>query len=515
MILTAILLMSSITSGADVPRGHYLIDDNVPQVAAPIEEDARLPSNSVIDIVQFGDSLWLGTGRGLAELHLDVPGGGWSVMDEGDGLGKGGVSALAVTDSVIWVATAYSKDTDYGLKPAGGGVGYSRDSGVTWHWQKQPVDDRNETDFKPTTTNIQNLTYDFALSNTAVWIVSYGGGLRKLPYGEDEWINRPPDDKPFWAKEHLNHRCFSAVFHDSLLYIGTADGVNRSTDEGETWTHFYHEINNPGTISGNFVTALAVQKTNLGYNLWAATWRAERSTEHYGISVSSNKGDSWRIVLCDTTTMPDDSLLIDKYGQLKVHNFGFKGETVYAAADGGLWKSTDSGNSWGEGPWLQTIEDPSVGLSFEELDFYSVTPVGDSLWVGTDEGLFVGWWDRETLEYVWRVHRAYQPVGVGGEPDSYAYPNPFSPVRGVITNIQVPAYGQTYVKYTIFNFAMEKVFKSATFLLPGGGKGDMKGYGSVSWDGRDDARRIVANGVYFYRIQVDDKTWWGKVMVLD
>ena len=35
------------------------------------------------------------------------------------------------------------------------------------------------------------------------------------------------------------------------------------------------------------------------------------------------------------------------------------------------------------------------------------------------------------------------------------------------------------------------------------------------WDGLDDSKRIVANGVYFYRVILDDgDPTWGKVMVL-
>ncbi|NQU04518.1 MAG: hypothetical protein HQ568_00385, partial [Calditrichaeota bacterium] len=72
------------------------------------------------------------------------------------------------------------------------------------------------------------------------------------------------------------------------------------------------------------------------------------------------------------------------------------------------------------------------------------------------------------------------------------------------------------VSYSIYNFAMEKVVDyESTTPLPGGGIGDMEGYGSVSWNGLDKSGMLVANGVYFYRIKVGSKTYWGKIMVLD
>jgi len=62
---------------------------------------------------------------------------------------------------------------------------------------------------------------------------------------------------------------------------------------------------------------------------------------------------------------------------------------------------------------------------------------------------------------------------------------------------------------------MEKVIEMGTVTLPGSGIGNMTGYGAVTWDGRDFQQKIVANGVYFYRVKVNDNTWWGKILVID
>ena len=36
------------------------------------------------------------------------------------------------------------------------------------------------------------------------------------------------------------------------------------------------------------------------------------------------------------------------------------------------------------------------------------------------------------------------------------------------------------------------------------------------WDGRNDRGVIVANGVYFYKLEVEgEKTAWGKIVVLN
>ena len=54
------------------------------------------------------------------------------------GLGKGGVSGLAVSDEMIWVATGFDTITEFGSFQAGGGLAYSEDDGMTWNYINQP-----------------------------------------------------------------------------------------------------------------------------------------------------------------------------------------------------------------------------------------------------------------------------------------------------------------------------------------------------------------------------------------
>lgn len=37
---------------------------------------------------------------------------------------------------------------------------------------------------------------------------------------------------------------------------------------------------------------------------------------------------------------------------------------------------------------------------------------------------------------------------------------------------------------------------------------------SVSWDGTDDQGRVVASGVYFWRLVVDGRSWSGKILLM-
>ncbi len=508
-IIAIVLIFGSLSYGALLPGEH--------RIDAAFEIGARLPSNSIIDIKPDGDSLWLGTGRGLAELHLDNS--EWSVINQDNGLGQGGISALTITDSIMWAATAYTEHTSVGALPAGGGVGYSRDFGNSWTWFDQPLDDRDEEDYKPTTTNVQNVTYDIAISPLAVWITSWGGGLRRKFHDSNDWEVITPDGQPFTALGNLNHVAFSAVHANGVLWVGTAAGINRSENEGETWTKFSHLNNDPNTISGNFITGLAVQNTDDATLIWGATWKAQGSSEYYGISVTDDNGASWRVPLSDSTILATGDYLVDVYGPLRVHNFGFLGDTVYAAADGGLWWHPFRGKTDVES-WhvinADEIVDETIDERFDGADFFSVAPTGDSLWVGTDDGLALRMPDpMSPREFVWRIHRAHRPAGVDGEPETFAYPSPFSPQREGFTRFQFSLNSSELASYEMYNWAMESVYKSGNSTITGGGTGNMAGYATLRWDGRDNSGRIVANGVYFYKLKVGDKTHWGKVMILD
>ena len=499
-----LLLLFTCSASAAILPGRYSLD-------AQPDADGRMPSNSIIDIKPHGETIWFGTGRGLAQLYLD--GSGFAIIKNENGIGRGGVSAVAITDSIIWAATAYSEKVQDTYYPAGGGVGYSRDGGINWTWMDQPVDPPDVVDYSPTTTNIQNVTYDIALSASAVWISSWGGGLRRMRYDNNQWELVTPDGESFSALLHLNHRAFSAVYAYGTLFIGTAAGINRTSDEGMSWELSAFQLE-ALSISGNFVTALAAQDLGGRANIWAATWKAEGAYEYYGVSVSEDYGASWGVALSDSTILSSGDYLVDRYGPLRAHNFGFKGDTVYVAADKGLWISHDNGFTWGDAP-LDSIYDPTISEYITGADFFSVAQVGDSLWVGTDAGLAVGWFDQSTGSFTWRIHRSHQPAGRDDQPDTYAYPNPFSPRRGQFTRFQIAATQPIVASFGIWNFAMEPVFKSGQVVLSGSGTEDMTGYGALRWDGKNSEGRTVANGVYFYRVKADDNTWWGKIMVLD
>jgi ligand-binding sensor domain-containing protein len=237
-----------------------------------------LVGNGITDLLwsDINHTLYVGTGFGLSTTAND--GERWDNFTPTDYRGKGGVSALAFThDSTLWIATGYDTMVDSETRLSiGGGLRYFRpDSG--WKFIPQPVDARDDTanGKRPTTTRVQNITYDIAILDTQIWIASFGGGVRRSLDRGKTWEVITTDGLPFGALAYLNHRGFSLLAEDDTIWVGTAGGISKSTDGGNTWRRFTHTNQNQ-PISGNFVIALGRRPSGLRAPL-SLTLSARRS----------------------------------------------------------------------------------------------------------------------------------------------------------------------------------------------------------------------------------------------
>ena len=451
------------------------------QLDRQAEPASGLRSNSISDIAIHRGNIWLGTGKGLARSRDG--GKTWVTYTTANGLPRGGISAIAVTDSIIWVAAAFdSLTTDAGLLPTGAGLSYSTDDGNTWTHVPQ---------FGP--TPVQNVTFDIAVRANQVWAANFGGGLQRSTDRGKNWTVVPPDTFLFDPLGNLNHRAFSIINADGALWHGSAGGVDKSLDGGQTWTNFSQQ-NQTRSISGNFVVALGQQKWRGREYLWAATVNAEDADERKAVSVTEDGGYTWRITLEEEFA----------------HNFGFEDSVAYVVTDNGLFKSNDFGRTWAK---FAPVVDVAKGEQFLTTEYFAVGVLNRVVWTGGPDGVASTADNGRT----WSISRGSKKSGENGEPRTYAYPNPFSPFRQ--NNIRDDGHVRfqynttrpTQVTVKVFDFAMELVAEVVSQK-----ERPLAGQYAEIWNGRNTRGDIVANGVYFYRVDLaSEGTFWGKVLVLD
>ncbi len=485
--------------------------------AASLNQYSRTISNSVTDIVVNGNTIWLGTGKGL---HKSTDGGRlWKYYFNTPEFGTEDVSAIAVKGNDIWVATAHSVEKDDQSLPEGSGLRYSSDGGTTWKVIPQPVDVNNVDTIRwgnsiiralGITTAINNITYDIAITDSAVYIVSFAGMARKTTDKGASWerVVIPPDNLNSISQNdslrfdlspsagslglagNLNHRAFSVhAENDSTIWIGTAGGINKTTNGGRSWTKFTKQ-NQIEPISGNFVVAISHQKTATKNTIWAATVNASDNTERRGVSYTDNGGLSWK------------QGLIGEF----VHNFGFKDSIVYVPTDDGFFRSTDQGVSWIQNG---TIYEPETRRLYTQKKFYSSASYGDSIWFGGIDGIVTTIDNASNVFGArWQIIRAVQQVN--GKKETYAYPNPFAPDDEIVRLHYSTQNRNATVTVRVFDFGMNLV-RTVVNKVQRNGQLEQ----DEIWDGKSDSGTQVANGVYFYHVVVDsDEPVWGKILVI-
>jgi len=468
--------------------GQILTSGSFSLTTPPERIGGTLLGNGIVDIQTRDSLVWVGTGYGLNKtINTGI---GWQTYTPADYIGKGGITAMGfMNDSIFWIATSFDTVTASGSLPAGGGLSYTADYGLSWIHFPQPVDRRDETAYKPTTTNVQNLTFDIAFLDTTVWIASFGGGLRRSDDMGSSWQVVTTDGLPFSALDYLNHRAFSVMVENGNIWVGTAGGISRSTDGGQNWSRFTSK-NQEFPISGNFVVALAYQEaTN---TVWAAT-NVTDSTETMAVSKTVNGGASWEYYL----------------EGIFAHNFAFDGERVYVATDDGMFLSDDGGDTW---YLIPHIRDERSGEEILSSVYYSAGVSRDNglsrLWAGSNDGLAA----TSNNGYSWTVHRSFQSTRLTEVPNVYAYPSPFSPARQGYIRFQYDITKAGEVTIDIYNFAMEHVVSIREYeSAPDGDNYDR----SSKWNGKTANGRLVASGVYFFRADIQGQVSWGKLVVIN
>lgn len=490
------------------------------------------PSNNVshmaVDTSRGITSLWIGTGKGLAKSSNT--GRSWIDYGSDPAFADPGIFAISsMNNTIIWAATGHDENTDGGSVQTGSGYAFSTNGGTSWQHLRQAMDKQQDSLlpygidtiwFLPVVVPEENVTFDVALTPGVEWISSWASGLRKSTDNGQHWqrIPLPPDNrnsiKPtdtlwtyatndtlhqhkilprFDPRLNNNFLAFSVYAADSnTLWCGTAGGVNKSTDGGQSWVKFSHQ-NQSKPILGDWVIAIRGQRMQNTLRIWTTNWVASDNAESYGVSYSDDSGSSWTNLLQG----------------IRAYDFSFDSSICYIATDNGIFRTSDGGLSFTN---FSNFDDPTNHQTITSPQVYTSAVVGDTVFIGTGDGV------AHTIDSPehpfgsqWSVGRSYVPLQSSSS--TYAYPNPFSPGSEPIRiHYKLPNSGSTAshdVRIQIFDFGMNRVRTLINSSRTGSSDFD------EIWNGLDDHQRMVANGVYLYRIDIDaQNAVFGKIIVL-
>ncbi|MBK9331020.1 MAG: hypothetical protein IPM96_01125 [Ignavibacteria bacterium] len=494
------------------------------QVVVPVKSKNPI-SNFITDILLNGDTVWFGTGSGIMRT-ID----NFNSFEYYYGLAPFGTDDIAgfnLNGRIIAASTAVSEEINGESVPTGTGIKVSTDYGVNWSAYPQPVDSQSDSTIiygsntiyaLPVTVRQQNLAYDIAVTKTqndtanyTIWICSFAGGLRKSTDYGASWIRvlLPPDNLDsinvntsgytftLNPRDNLNHRAFTiAAVNDSTIYVGTANGINYSDSWGVNWRKYNFQNTDPNAtgngVSGNFVVSLDVQKFDNNEILWGATRRAESPSEFDALSFTSNGGLNWK------STLPN----------IKPNGMSFYGSLVYGFTDDGLYRSEFGNFNWAK---AGVIYDERTKDQLRTTQFYSGNHKGDTLYFGSADGLLRTTELGQPWIGKWTIYRAVSSINLSSDLKTYAAPNPFSPDDEITRIFYKSPSASSKISIKIFDFGMNPV---RTLIQNATRTGTDELY--TSWDGRNDIGQRIANGVYFYRVEInEDDPVWGKIILLE
>jgi photosystem II stability/assembly factor-like uncharacterized protein len=128
--------------------------------------------------------------------------------------------------------------------------------------------------------------------------------------------------------------------------LSIGDGIYKSTDAGKTWTHL-------GLRDGQQIPALAVDPRDPNRVFAAVLGHPYGPNEERGIFVSTDGGQTWKKSLYKDRDTGGSDVQIDAanpdvmYASMwKVRQGPWEDGNEYNKVGGGLFKSTDSGNTW-------------------------------------------------------------------------------------------------------------------------------------------------------------------------
>ncbi|MFW9928526.1 MAG: T9SS type A sorting domain-containing protein [Candidatus Thorarchaeota archaeon] len=338
--------------------------------------DNHIQSLAIVPNGKNSSSIFAGTS---SEIFLSTNNGSIWTKINNDSLRF--ANAMAVMDSTIFIGTS------------GEGIFISTNEGLNWNQMNNGL----------TNTTVNALGASHNLSGSAnIFAGTDIDGLLLSTNSGNNWIKIDSSINKMYFTNSVN--TITIITNESEkanIFIGTFDGVFRSTDNGTSWIHgdlmnpvisFAFSSNGNGTpvlfagtesdgilmsidngltwnesnngLTNNYVSALTViPNGSHGINILAGT--------EDGIFISTNNGNSW---------LQSNSGLTNKNIDCFTATFNKNGgSNIFAGTYyGGIFRSSDNGNNWTE-----------INQGLTNSLIWSLAAIDTNIFAGTSDGLFV------------------------------------------------------------------------------------------------------------------------------
>ncbi len=322
--------------------------------------------------------------------------------------------------------------------------------------------------------------------------------VKYYPNGDTAWVRRyngPADS--------TDRGSAIAVDDSGNVYVtGASSGIGTCRDyatikyypNGDTaWVRRY---NRPGNYDD---LATAVTVSGLDYVYVTGRASAEGPSDYTTIRYRRTGDTAWvaRYSGPDTAWDGAFAMAVDYSGNVYVTGVG-------TGSGGGLDYVTIKYDTLGNELWVQRYNgqgngmDQAFAIAVDNSGNVYVT--GYSVGSGTD-------FDYVTIKYIQTGNYVQDETGSRERPSEFDlsqnYPNPFNPT----TKIEFTLAKSGFVTLQIYDVRGRKVRTLVSEELS-------SGYKSVLWDGKNEAGKDVASGVYFYQLKVGDFSEPKKMLLL-
>jgi len=343
-----------------------------------------LGANNLGDMIWDGSNLWVEGSGSLTKLvgegqHVTD----WISYKHEEGFGRGSISALWASSNVIivsWVYFEYYELVDSDA-PHGDGISISDNNGNSWRYI--PLLDLFPDRSNLKTPNRYTTIWDISVSDGVIWCSTTAGYLLKSEDFGYSWTQILPDDAEF-NFQNLNHHGQCVDVYGDTIWVGTFQGMNLSTDRGETWTNFSWPLDGSGDPEvdqwpGNFPVAVEHKVVGGKTHVWVA------SHDYLGLGVigichTADNGETWEY---KKYRYRDSKPYKITFGHSGASDPAVSDSTVFVATTAGLLISYDLGENWE----TMDIRESDNLYWDEDSGVSSVLVAGDILWVSSSDGL--------------------------------------------------------------------------------------------------------------------------------